>query len=109
MADPQVGLDNIATDTIPLAQGTYGVAAACGLLDDESYHLEYGISTGCNDVCWVQVFNDCGEPIILDNTHQPRTFGKEYQGLFRWVADTPLNTNARIYTAMITGGGKSCQ
>jgi hypothetical protein len=109
MADPQVGLDNLPTDTTQLAAGTYGVAAACGLLDDESYHLEYGIPTGCNEVCWVQVFNDCGEPVVLDNTHQPKMFGKEYQGLFRWVADTPLNSSARIYTAMITSGACSCQ
>ena len=105
----KVGLDNIVTETISLAAGTYGVAAACGLLDEEAYHLEYGIPTGCNDVCWVQVFTSCGEPVLLDNTHQPRVFGTEYQGLFRWVAETPLNTNARIYTAMSTSGVKSCQ
>ena len=38
-----IGTENLQTEAITLAPGSYGVAAACGLLDGESLHLEFGI------------------------------------------------------------------
>ena len=103
-----IGQDNIETQAITIAAGSYGVAAACGLLDGESLHLEFGVSDGCNDVCWVPIM-ECGELIVLDNNNNPMPFGQKYQGLFRWVADLPLNDNANVYVAEVSSGAKSCQ
>lgn len=103
-----IGFDNISTEQITIAPGSHGVAAVCGLLDGESLHLEYGLSDGCNDVCWVEV-KECGEKIVLDNDNNPMPFGQKYQGLFRWVADLPLNENVNVYTMEVTAGAKQCQ
>ena len=103
-----IGTENLQTEAITLAPGSYGVAAACGLLDGESLHLEFGISDGCNDVCWIPVTIG-GEHVVLDNANNPIPFGQQYQGLFRWVADLPLNSNANIYTSEVTSGAKTCQ
>lgn len=103
-----IGTDNVASERIVIAAGSTGVSAACGLLYGESLHLEYGIASDCGDVCWVTVMR-CGEPVTLDNDNNPMPFAEDYQGLFRWVADLPLNANARVFSKELTAGVQSCR
>lgn len=92
-----------ASNTIVIAPGSYGIAAACGLLPGESYELEFGVGTDCNTACWLPV-KECGLPVILDEDNNPRPFAKEYQGFFRWVPTAPVNDNVRFYVQEVTGG-----